>query len=102
MNLLFLLQLHGGMCKILSEIYCKVLGIFPDLEAARPRSTSGIQALCSLHIALEKTKNILQHCAECSKVYLVRNFLVIDLMYVCCTNISFCIRFLRLLHIESH
>lgn len=63
-------KLHGGMCKRLSMIYGKVLGIFPDLEAARPRSTSGIQALCSLHIALEKTKNLLQHCAECSKLYL--------------------------------
>ncbi|PWA53728.1 Armadillo [Artemisia annua] len=64
-------QLHGGMCNTLSVIYVKVLSIFPDLEAARPRSTSGIQALCSLHIALEKTKNLLQHCAECSKLYLV-------------------------------
>ncbi|XP_074334122.1 U-box domain-containing protein 6-like [Apium graveolens] len=63
-------KLHGGMCKILSGVYSKVLAIFPDLEAARPRSTSGIQALCSLHIALEKTKNILQHCSECSKLYL--------------------------------
>lgn len=59
------------MCKSLSAIYAKVLGIFPELEAARPRSTSGIQALCALHIALEKTKNVLQHCAECSKLYLV-------------------------------
>ncbi|KAK3001270.1 hypothetical protein RJ639_020886 [Escallonia herrerae] len=63
-------KLHGGMCSTLSSIYCKILGIFPDLEAARPRSTSGIQALCSLHIALEKTKNILQHCSESSKLYL--------------------------------
>ncbi|KAL8111646.1 U-box domain-containing protein 6-like isoform X2 [Apium graveolens] len=63
-------KLHGGMCKILSATYCKVFAIFPDLEAARPRSTSGIQALCSLHIALEKTKNVLQHCSECSKLYL--------------------------------
>ncbi|CAH9108493.1 unnamed protein product [Cuscuta europaea] len=63
-------KLHGGMCKVLSDVYAKVLAIFPDLEAARPRSTSGIQALCSLHIALEKTKNILQHCADCSKLYL--------------------------------
>lgn len=63
-------KLHGGMCATLSLIYVKVLGIFPELEAARPRSTSGIQALCSLHIALEKTKTILQHCAECSKLYL--------------------------------
>ncbi|KAL8520177.1 hypothetical protein ACS0TY_010917 [Phlomoides rotata] len=58
------------MCKSLCTVYAKVLTIFPDLEAARPRSTSGIQALCALHIALEKTKNILQHCAECSKLYL--------------------------------
>lgn len=63
-------KLHGGMCKSLSAVYSKVLGIFPSLEAARPRSTSGIQALCSLHIALEKTKNILQHCSSCSKLYL--------------------------------
>ncbi|XP_059657712.1 U-box domain-containing protein 45-like [Cornus florida] len=63
-------KLHGGMCKSLSTIYSKVLGIFPVLEEARPRSTSGIQALCSLHIALEKTKNILQHCSESSKIYL--------------------------------
>ncbi|GFP95855.1 U-box domain-containing protein 45 [Phtheirospermum japonicum] len=63
-------KLHGEMCKSLCGVYVKVLAIFPDLEAARPRSTSGIQALCAMHIALEKTKNILQHCAECSKLYL--------------------------------
>ncbi|XP_076898029.1 U-box domain-containing protein 45-like [Bidens hawaiensis] len=63
-------KLHGEMCKTLSLIYVKVLSVFPELEAARPQSTSGIQALCSLHIALEKTKMILQHCAECSKIYL--------------------------------
>uniref|UniRef100_A0A2P2LCA2 Uncharacterized protein n=1 Tax=Rhizophora mucronata TaxID=61149 RepID=A0A2P2LCA2_RHIMU len=64
-------KLHGDMCKLLSAIYCKILSIFPSLEAARPRSRSGIQALCSLHIALEKTKNVLKHCTECSKLYLV-------------------------------
>jgi hypothetical protein len=58
------------MCKELSGVLCKVLSIFPSLEGARPRSKSGIQALCSLHIALEKAKNILQHCSECSKLYL--------------------------------
>ncbi|CAH9132058.1 unnamed protein product [Cuscuta epithymum] len=63
-------KLHGGMCKSLFVVYARVLGIFPELEAARPRSTTGIQALCALHIALEKIKNILQHCAECSKLYL--------------------------------
>ncbi|KAK8567603.1 hypothetical protein V6N12_006183 [Hibiscus sabdariffa] len=64
------MQLHGEMCKTLSEIYCKVSSIFPSLEAAQPRSKSGIRALCSLHIALEKAKNVLQHCSTCSKLYL--------------------------------
>ncbi|KAH0918016.1 hypothetical protein HID58_025676 [Brassica napus] len=64
------MQLHRDMCKELSAVYCKVLSIFPSLEEARPRSKSGIQALCSLHIALEKAKNILQHCSESSKLYL--------------------------------
>ncbi|KAJ1401976.1 Zinc finger, RING/FYVE/PHD-type [Sesbania bispinosa] len=63
-------KLHGQMCKALSIIYCKVLSIFPSLEAARPRSKTGIQALCSLHVALEKAKSVLQHCSECSKLYL--------------------------------
>ncbi|XP_042499664.1 U-box domain-containing protein 6-like [Macadamia integrifolia] len=63
-------KLHGGMCSKLSAILCKILDIFPVLEAARPRSKSGIQALCSLHVALEKAKTLLQHCSECSKLYL--------------------------------
>lgn len=69
-----LMQLHGDMCKKLSALYCKILSVFPSLEASRPRSKSGIQALCSLHIALEKAKNILHHCSECSKLYLVWTF----------------------------
>uniref|UniRef100_A0A1D1Y1L2 RING-type E3 ubiquitin transferase n=1 Tax=Anthurium amnicola TaxID=1678845 RepID=A0A1D1Y1L2_9ARAE len=63
-------KLHGGMCKKLSSIVCKVLAIFPVIEAARPRSKSGIQALCSLHVALDKAKNLLHHCSDCSKFYL--------------------------------
>ncbi|OIW00633.1 hypothetical protein TanjilG_09114 [Lupinus angustifolius] len=63
-------KLHGEMCMALSVIYCKVLSVFPYLEAARPRSISRIRALCSLHIALEKAKNVLQHCSDCSKLYL--------------------------------
>lgn len=63
-------KLHKELCRVLSASVCKILGIFPDLEAARPRSKSGIQALCSLHIALEKAKNLLQHCSSCSKLYL--------------------------------
>ncbi|KAL0698775.1 hypothetical protein Bca4012_054897 [Brassica carinata] len=63
-------KLHGEMCNSLSVTYCKIMSIFPSLEAARPRSKSGIQALCSLHVVLEKVKNILRHCTESSKLYL--------------------------------
>ncbi|KAL0408500.1 UNVERIFIED_CONTAM: U-box domain-containing protein 45 [Sesamum radiatum] len=63
-------KLHDEMSRSLCASYVKVLTIFPHVESARPRSMSGIQALCALHIALEKTKNILQHCVECSKLYL--------------------------------
>ncbi|KAJ0972360.1 hypothetical protein J5N97_020319 [Dioscorea zingiberensis] len=63
-------KLHGEMCRKLSTVVCRILGIFPVLEAGRPRSKSGIQALCSLHVSLDKAKNLLMHCSECSKLYL--------------------------------
>ncbi|KAK4265025.1 hypothetical protein QN277_026130 [Acacia crassicarpa] len=63
-------KLHGEMCKALSTMYCKVSSIFPSLEAARHRSKAGIEAICSLHVALEKAKDVLQHCSQCSKLYL--------------------------------
>ncbi|KAK1272151.1 U-box domain-containing protein 45 [Acorus gramineus] len=63
-------KLHAEMCRKLSGIVCKILRIFPVLEAARPRSKSGIQALCALHVALDKAKSLLQHCSDCSKLYL--------------------------------
>lgn len=56
---------------MLSLIVGKVLEIFPFIEASRPRSKSGIQSLCALHVALDKAKSLLQHCSECSKLYLV-------------------------------
>ncbi|KAG0477657.1 hypothetical protein HPP92_012376 [Vanilla planifolia] len=63
-------KLHGGMCKILSTIVGKVQEIFPFIEASRPRSKSGIQSLCALHVSLDKAKSLLQHCSDCSKLYL--------------------------------
>ncbi|PKA54782.1 U-box domain-containing protein 45 [Apostasia shenzhenica] len=63
-------KLHGGMCKILSFVVSKILEIFPYIEAARPRSKSGIQSLCALHVALDKAKSLLRHCSDCSKLYL--------------------------------
>ena len=83
-----IMQLHRGMCKQLSMIVCRILEIFPVLEAGRPRSKSGIHALCSLHVALDKAKNLFQHCSECSKLYLVR-FLSFSCAYIFFWLISF-------------
>ncbi|KAJ3678151.1 hypothetical protein LUZ60_001954 [Juncus effusus] len=63
-------KLHSGMYNTLHPIVCKVIGIFPLIEASRPRSKSGIQALCSLHVSLDRAKALLMHCADCSKLYL--------------------------------
>ncbi|KAL5220692.1 hypothetical protein ABZP36_025405 [Zizania latifolia] len=63
-------KLHAGMCRAFHPAVSKLLAIFPFIEASRPRSKSGIQALCSLHVAIDKAKGLLQHCADCSKLYL--------------------------------
>ncbi|PNY00552.1 U-box domain-containing protein 5-like, partial [Trifolium pratense] len=44
--------------------------ILPNIEEARPRCSSGIESLCSLHNSIEKARLLLQHCSECSKLYL--------------------------------
>ncbi|KAM0926065.1 hypothetical protein ACQ4PT_003894 [Festuca glaucescens] len=63
-------KLHAGMCRAFHPVVSKLLAIFPFIEASRPRSKSGIQALCSLHVALDKSKGLLQLCADCSRLYL--------------------------------
>ncbi|KAH9302218.1 hypothetical protein KI387_013801, partial [Taxus chinensis] len=63
-------KLHGGMSRKLARVVYNMMKIFPAVEAARPRCQSGIQALCALHLALEKAKTLLQHCADCSTLYL--------------------------------
>uniref|UniRef100_A0A0E0CBN3 RING-type E3 ubiquitin transferase n=1 Tax=Oryza meridionalis TaxID=40149 RepID=A0A0E0CBN3_9ORYZ len=63
-------KLHAGMYRSFHPAVSKLVAIFPFIEASRPRSKSGIQALCSLHVALDKAKGLLQHCADCSRLYL--------------------------------
>ncbi|XP_057417586.1 U-box domain-containing protein 5-like isoform X3 [Lotus japonicus] len=58
------------MCTELKKLLERILRIFPLIEAARPRSSSGIQSLCSLNSAIDKAKQLLQHCSESSKLYL--------------------------------
>eukprot|EP00249_Psilotum_nudum_P008555 c21362_g2_i1 orf=58-477(-) len=62
-------KLHGEMCQKLARLVHWITGIFPALEAIQPKE-SGMQALCSLHWALDKAKALLQYCANSSKLYL--------------------------------
>lgn len=66
------------MCKELAKFVDRITGVFPAIESARPGCTSGIQELCALNREIEKTKLLLQHCAESSKLYLVRFAIFLD------------------------
>ncbi|CAM0904079.1 unnamed protein product [Alopecurus aequalis] len=63
-------KLHGELCKKLYTVVHEVSIAIPALEATRPGSSSGLLALSSLRIAVDKAKNLLQYCSECSKLYL--------------------------------
>ncbi|WOL03855.1 U-box domain-containing protein 5 [Canna indica] len=54
----------------LSKILETINFLLPAIESARPGCTSGMLELCSLNNAVEKAKQILQQCAESSKLYL--------------------------------
>ncbi|KAG4153769.1 hypothetical protein ERO13_D03G013700v2 [Gossypium hirsutum] len=63
-------KVHHLMCTELRKFVDRILKIFPEIEAARPRCSLGIKALCSLNNALERAKLLLQYCNESSKLYL--------------------------------
>ncbi|XP_025013547.1 U-box domain-containing protein 5 isoform X2 [Ricinus communis] len=59
------------MCMELMKLVDRIEKVFPEVEAARPRCSSGIQSLCLLNGTIEKARQILWHCCESSKLYLV-------------------------------
>ncbi|KAK8710401.1 hypothetical protein V6N13_145725 [Hibiscus sabdariffa] len=63
-------KVHHVMCTELGKLVDRIKQIFPKIEAARPRCSSGIKALCSLNSAIDKAKLLLQYCSESSKLYL--------------------------------
>ncbi|CAJ2646414.1 unnamed protein product [Trifolium pratense] len=63
-------QAHSKICIQLMNIVETIMRILPNIEEARPRCSSGIESLCSLHNSIEKARLLLQHCSECSKLYL--------------------------------
>ncbi|KAK8608744.1 hypothetical protein V6N13_024157 [Hibiscus sabdariffa] len=63
-------KVHGMMCTELRKFVDRMVTIFPEIEAARPRCSSGIKALCSLNDAINRAKLFLQYCSESSKLYM--------------------------------
>ncbi|KAG2411303.1 hypothetical protein I3760_Q013100 [Carya illinoinensis] len=63
-------NVHRLMCLELKKFIDRISEILPAIESAPPRCTSGIQALCTLKIAMDKANLLIQHCSESSKLYL--------------------------------
>ncbi|XP_077253482.1 U-box domain-containing protein 45-like isoform X3 [Tasmannia lanceolata] len=63
-------KVHSLMCGELTKFVNRITDVFPAIESARPGCRSGIKALCSLNVAIEKAKLLLRHCVESSKLYL--------------------------------
>lgn len=53
------------------ELVGRISKILPEIEAARPGSPEGREALCDLNSGIEKAGLLLQYCQESSKLYLV-------------------------------
>ncbi|KAK4490606.1 hypothetical protein RD792_001293 [Penstemon davidsonii] len=64
------IKVHARMCSELLKVVIKVSKVFPEIEAARPRCSSGIDSLCLLNNGIVKAKSLLQHCSESSVLYL--------------------------------
>lgn len=64
------IKVHARTCSELLKLVIMVAQIVPEIEAARPGCSSGINALCLLKNDIDTTKSLLQHCSESSVLYL--------------------------------
>jgi hypothetical protein len=88
------------MCTVLKDVLDKVTWILPAIESARPGYRMGIQELCSINKQLEKGKDIIQHCKEDSKLYLVC-YLAPEVHKRQCYTFLFCSLKLQISHVFS-
>ncbi|GLU13737.1 hypothetical protein SLE2022_303520 [Rubroshorea leprosula] len=58
------------MCTELMRLVDKIVSIFSEIESARPRCSTGLQAVRSLNNGIDKAKLLLHYCSESSKLYL--------------------------------
>ncbi|XP_038893431.1 U-box domain-containing protein 5 isoform X1 [Benincasa hispida] len=63
-------KVHCRMCNELMKLVDRVSEILPEIEAARPGSPEGRQALCNLNDGKMKAELLLQYCRDSSKLYL--------------------------------
>lgn len=63
-------KVHCRMCTELMKLVDRVSEILPEIEAARPGSPEGRQALCNLNDGKMKAELLLQYCRDSSKLYL--------------------------------
>ncbi|XP_009597246.1 U-box domain-containing protein 5-like [Nicotiana tomentosiformis] len=61
------IKVHRLMCMELIQLVSRVSILLPEIEAARPRC---LEALSLLNTEIFKTKTLIQHCSESSKLYL--------------------------------
>ncbi|PSS31332.1 U-box domain-containing protein [Actinidia chinensis var. chinensis] len=66
----YTMKVHRLICLELKKCMDRISQIFPSIESARLQCVKGIQAMCSLHVSMEKTKLLVLHCSESSKLYL--------------------------------
>ncbi|KAJ0086917.1 hypothetical protein Patl1_09156 [Pistacia atlantica] len=64
------IKVHRLMCLELKKLIQRISHIISDIESARPRCTSGLQTFCSFQQAMDKANSLIQHCSQCSKLYL--------------------------------
>ncbi|XAR73859.1 hypothetical protein NMG60_11007967 [Bertholletia excelsa] len=64
------IKVHRLMCTKLIKLVDRILTIFPEIEASRPRCSSGLKAISSLNEGIKKARLLLEHCSVCSKLYL--------------------------------
>lgn len=100
------MQVHRLMCLELKTLINKISHIHSDIESARPGCTSGIHVLCSFHVAVDKSKLLIQYCSESSKLYLVciivvRMISIKDFFFFFCENICLVIPSLVEAHISK-
>ncbi|GMN35545.1 hypothetical protein TIFTF001_005366 [Ficus carica] len=63
-------KVHRLICIVLIRFLNRIAQISSAIESARPQCTSGIPALCSLQVSMDKAKSIIKYCSESSKLYL--------------------------------